>query len=150
LVHYLKDLVISELSATARLVVTKIPKLQTNSSVHDQNTSSTKKKGCCAKYPVGTHATVGIYPACAFARSKVIPGTGMREERCRVEKISKEGGREKRWAKAGSGLANVILVKLRKARAEVKDGGHPGKNLSSDLGSRGMGNSCGMDRSCMG
>lgn len=138
MVDKFKNFIVTQLSTAARLIVAEVPELDTNGSIHDQDTSSTKKEGCCAQEPIGSYATVGIDPACALTGCKVVPCTRICEKRGGVEQVAEEGGCKEGRTEAGSRFADVILVELRETGAKVKDGRHPGQYLAGDFGSGGM------------
>jgi hypothetical protein len=123
--------------AAARLVVAKVPELEADGGVHDQDACGTEKEGGCAEHPGCAVAAVGADPAGALAGSVVVPGAGVGEEGGGVEEVAEEGGGEECGGQAGGGFADLVHVELGKARTEVEEGAGPGEDLAGDFGGGG-------------
>jgi hypothetical protein len=71
-----------ERSAPRRLIVAKVPELETNCSIHDEDASGTQEEWGGAEDPAFAVAAIRADPAGALAGSVVVPCAGVGEEGC--------------------------------------------------------------------
>jgi len=133
------NIVILRPSSRFRLVVAKIPELQSHSCVHNKYACSPEEKGRRAEDPILTVGALWIYPASSLAWRVVEPRTGVGEERGGVEEVSEESCGKERGRESGGGFADLVHVELGQTRAKVEECGHPGEDFASSLGSGGGG-----------